>query len=74
MKGTIIAAGYNPPAISYDPVTQSVVGSIYEVPTPALHYAATGIKYVGIECASFSSGIGTVDDFMVQAGSITPAP
>jgi hypothetical protein len=70
-SGTIIAPGYNHLAISYDPATHRVVGSINGVPTAALSYTPIGIRYVGVEGGT--NGRGTVDDFIVQAGAIAPA-
>ena len=50
-SGTVLLEGYNPLAISYDPASQTVQGSINGVLTPALSYTPTGITDVGFEGA-----------------------
>jgi hypothetical protein len=66
-SGTTLLNGYNPISISYDPLTQTVQGSVNGVPTPVLPYAATGISGVGFE------GVWTVNNFVVQTG-VVPEP
>jgi len=66
VSGTFVLDGYNHIAVSYDPATGTVVGSVQGVPTPALHYVVSGVKYVGFQ------GNGIVNDFLVQAGAIVP--
>jgi hypothetical protein len=68
VSGTTLLDGYNPLAISYDPVTQTVQGSVDGVLTPALSYTATGITSAGFE------GSWTVNNFIVQTGAIVPEP
>lgn len=66
VSGTVVLQNYNPISVSYDPATGTVVGSVQGVATRALPFTVTGVKYVGIQ------GNGGVNDFLVQAGSITP--
>lgn len=64
VSGTFVLGGYNHIAVSYDPATGTVVGSVNGVATPALHYLVSGVKFVGFQ------GNGEVNDFLVQAGGI----
>jgi hypothetical protein len=68
LSGTTLLQGYNPLAISYDPATHTVRGSVNGEPTAALSYTATGISGAGFE------GVWTVNNFMVQTGAIPPGP
>lgn len=66
LSGTVVLQNYNRIAVSYDPDAGVVVGSVNGVPTAALPYAVSGVRYVGFQ------GNGIVNDFLVSAGAITP--
>ena len=68
VSGTTLLGGFNPLAISYDPATHTVRGSINGVPTATISYTAAGISAVGFE------GQWTVNNFIVQTGAILPFP
>ena len=67
VSGTTVLGGFNPLALSYDPVTHTVQGSVNGILTPALNFTATGITAVGFE------GQWTVNNFAVQTGTL-PLP
>jgi hypothetical protein len=67
VSGTTVLGGYNPLAISYDPATHTVRGSINGVLTPPISYTAAGITAVGFE------GMWTVNNFIVRTGSLEPS-
>jgi hypothetical protein len=62
---TTLVQSYHRIAVSYDPGTGTVVGSVDGVATPALQYSVTGVRYAGFQ------GNGVVNDFRVEAGSIS---
>jgi hypothetical protein len=64
--GSFVATNFNTIAISYDPPSGTVVGSVQGVSTPALPFKVSGVKYIGFQ------GHGFVNDFRVVPGSITP--
>jgi hypothetical protein len=66
VSGTVVLQNYNRIAVSYDPATGMVVGSVQGVPTPAIPFTVTGVKYVGFQ------GNGIVNDFLVEAKAIAP--
>jgi hypothetical protein len=61
---TTLVQNHHRIAVSYDPGTGIVVGSVDGVATPALQYSVSGIRYTGFQ------GNGVVNDFRVEAGSI----
>ncbi len=63
-SGTMILAGYNHVAVSYDPTAGKVAASIEGVPVASLDYIVSGVQYAGFQ------GNGIVNDFLVQAGAI----
>jgi hypothetical protein len=65
-SGTVVLQNYNRIAVSYDPATGMVVGSVDGVPTAAIPFTVTGAKYVGFQ------GNGIVNDFLVEAKAIAP--
>jgi hypothetical protein len=67
LSGTFVMQDWLPMALSYDPLTHTVQGSVDGVLTGALDYTATGITGVGFE------GIGHVDNFLVQTGALSGA-
>ena len=66
VSGTVVLQNYNEIAVSYDPSTGMVVGSVQGVPTAAIPFAVSGVKYVGFQ------GNGIVNDFLVEAAAIAP--
>jgi hypothetical protein len=66
VSGTVVLQNYNEIAVSYDPSTGMVVGSVQGVPTAAIPFAVTGVKYVGFQ------GNGIVNDFLVEAAAMAP--
>jgi len=64
LSGTIVIQDWNQLALSYDPLTHSVVGSINGVSTGALTFDANNIQGVGFE------GSGGADNFIVQTGGL----
>jgi hypothetical protein len=66
VSGTVVLQNYNEIAVSYDPATGMVVGSVQGIPTAAIPFAVTGVKYVGFQ------GNGIVNDFLVEAAAIAP--
>jgi hypothetical protein len=63
--GEMVLGGFNHVAVSYDPVAGRVDASIEGVLVASLDYFVSGIQYVGFQ------GNGIVNDFLVQAGTIT---
>ena len=61
---TTLVQNHHRIAVSYDPGTGRVVGSVDGVATPALEYSITGVTYAGFQ------GYGVVNNFRVEAGSI----
>lgn len=64
LSGTTVIQDWNQLALSYDPATHSVVGSINGVSTGALTFDASNIQGVGFE------GAGAADNFVVQTGAL----
>lgn len=63
-SGTMVLAGFNHLAISYDPAAGKVVASIEGVTVASVDYVVSGVQYVGFQ------GNGVLNDFRVQAGAI----
>lgn len=61
-SGTFVASTFNRISVSYDPVAGTVSGIVDGLPTSALPYTVSGVKYVGFQ------GNGIVNDFRVEAG------
>ena len=66
VSGTVVLQNYNEIAVSYDPSTGMVVGSVQGVPTAAIPFVVSGVKYVGFR------GNGIVNDFLVESSAIAP--
>ena len=63
---TMLTGNYMPLSLTYDPLTQTVSGSVGGVLTPSLHYTASGIVGVGMEALEHVS-FGVADNFEVQS-------
>jgi len=64
VSGTTLLGGFNPLAISYDPATHAVQGSVNGILTPSINYTPSGITAAGFE------GVWTVNNFVVQTGTV----